>query len=608
MKKLLILLLMLSASTLLLAKAPLTLKTYYVQQYQVTEEMQDDKLTHEELKSLVQNQQKEIDTYIIELISNKEHTIKELTYNFTPEILQLNRKIHTNNALNNIEAVDRDTIAITTYHIKQNINDLLADVLSISDSLTTIEFNKQLNNILKKFQDAPGFMDESRYDEYYYSKSNDPITISIKHNLLDYKTAHTIFTNILTFFSKNQMKVHQAILLSKYQITTFNTYVNEFSSAQQINPTLAYIGLDSAKVVMILFILVSFLIFKYFLLFVTQFVLGIILKDKSDIEYVILKTKRIFTMFTLFLMFHILLLIYSGFILSERADHFISIIYVLIIAIMIYRLINTSIHVMSKHMQNRLRVRNEVINLSLKVANIFILSVAIMFILSIMGVNMTAILSGLGIGGVAVAFAAKDTIANFFGSISILLSDLFEQGDWIEVDGFEGTVVELGLRATTIRTFDNALIAIPNFKLADNGIKNWSRRSVGRRIRMHIGVTYGSDFEDIKKAIEDIRQMIKENPLIISDTVQSRYSHYLVKNEDLEGIKNTSLIYLDEFGASSINILIYCFSKSVVWNEWLEAKEDVMYKIADILKANNLEFAFPTMSIHLENKDREIID
>jgi MscS family membrane protein len=232
-----------------------------------------------------------------------------------------------------------------------------------------------------------------------------------------------------------------------------------------------------------------------------------------------------------------------------------------------------------------------------------------LIILYFAGVNLTAVLSGLGIGGLAVAFAAKDTISNFFGTLSILFSDVFSQGDWIEIDGREGTVVEIGLRVTTIRTFDNALIAIPNGTFASNDIKNWNKRKLGRRIKMKLGVKYDSKPEDIKNAIIQIRQMLQNHPEIATkDTV---YEHILrrrgrvaklVSKDDLEGVKRTLLVYLDEFSDSSINILVYCFSKSVMWEDWLRTKQDVMEKIMDILQENNLEFAFPSLSIYDETK------
>ncbi len=250
-------------------------------------------------------------------------------------------------------------------------------------------------------------------------------------------------------------------------------------------------------------------------------------------------------------------------------------------------------------------IKRDVINLAIKAINFVIVMIGLLVILHFLGVNLTAVLSGLGIGGLAVALAAKDTLSNFFGTISILISNTFSQGDWIVVDGKEGTVVEIGLRVTTIRTFDNALIAIPNAVLANSDVKNWNKRVFGRRIKMKIGVKYDSKKEDIQNAVYEIREMLKNHPDIATQknsiNLGSKKQSKLVSKADEFGVKKTLLVYLDEFADSSINILVYCFSKSVMWEDWLRTKEDVMYKIMDILKQNNLDFAFPSLSIYKEN-------
>jgi len=236
----------------------------------------------------------------------------------------------------------------------------------------------------------------------------------------------------------------------------------------------------------------------------------------------------------------------------------------------------------------------------------------LLIMLYLAGVNLTAVLSGLGIGGFAVALAAKDSLANFFGTLSILFSDVFSQGDWIVVDGKEGVVVELGLRVTTLRTFDNALIAIPNAMLANNDVKNWNKRELGRRIKMSLGIKYDSKSEDIKNAVNEIREMLDKHPEIATENTKYQYrnikSTKLVSKDDLQGVKKTLLVYLDEFSDSSINILIYCFTKSTGWNDWLTTKEDVMYKIMEIFEKNNLEFAFPSMSLYNETDVPKVAD
>ena len=185
---------------------------------------------------------------------------------------------------------------------------------------------------------------------------------------------------------------------------------------------------------------------------------------------------------------------------------------------------------------------------------------------------------------------------------------MFSQGDWIAVDGKEGTVVEIGLRVTKLRTFDNALIAIPNAVLANQDVKNWNKRSLGRRIKMHVGVKYDSKRENIQNAIAEIHDMLDKHPGIATKNTEHSYAksskkfRAVVSKDDEEGVKKTLLVYLDEFGDSSINILIYCFSKSVRWQEWLEVKQDVMFNIMNILEKNSLEFAFPSISLYHENE------
>ena len=233
-----------------------------------------------------------------------------------------------------------------------------------------------------------------------------------------------------------------------------------------------------------------------------------------------------------------------------------------------------------------------------------VLIMGLMLVLYFAGANLTAILSGLGIGGLAVALAAKDSLANFFGTLSILFSDVLSQGDWIEVHGEQGVGVEIGTRVTTLRTFDNALVAIPNAILANEDVKNWNKRSLGRRIKMNLGIKYDSKSEDIKNTIYDIREMLDQHHAIATEnteyTYKKRSAPKLVSRDDAQGIKKTLLVYLDEFTESSINILVYCFTKSVDWEDWLATKEDVMHKVMAIFEKNNIEFAFPSLSIYSE--------
>lgn len=180
------------------------------------------------------------------------------------------------------------------------------------------------------------------------------------------------------------------------------------------------------------------------------------------------------------------------------------------------------------------------------------------------------------------------------------------------IDGNEGVVVEIGLRVTTLRTFDNALVAIPNAILANQDVKNWNKRELGRRIKMSLGVKYDSKSQDIKNAISEIRVMLNKHTEIATENTKYVYSATraakLVSQDDSHGVKKTLLVYLDEFSDSSINILVYCFAKSTDWDDWLKTKEDVMHRIMAIFENNNLEFAFPSMSLYHETNVPKIAD
>ena len=255
--------------------------------------------------------------------------------------------------------------------------------------------------------------------------------------------------------------------------------------------------------------------------------------------------------------------------------------------------------------------RKEVVNLIIKVLYFIVIIITILVILSKIGFDISTIIASLGIGGLAVALATKDIIANFFASIMLLFDSSFNQGDWIVCAGIEGTVVEIGLRKTTIRTFDNALVFVPNSKIMSESIKNWNRRKVGRQIKMHVGLSYTTSKQSIQNCINDIKEMLLNHPGIAKSGIDSalnnqdariKYRQSMVSMDDLNGYKNNLFVVLDEFGDSSINILIYCFSKSVVWGEFLATKEDVMLKIMEIVERyDDASFAFPSQSLYIES-------
>ncbi len=215
-----------------------------------------------------------------------------------------------------------------------------------------------------------------------------------------------------------------------------------------------------------------------------------------------------------------------------------------------------------------------------KTLSIFLIMTAVLVIAQNMGYSVSGLLASLGIGGIAVAMAAKDTIANIFGSIMILVDRPFKVGDWIKASEFEGVVEEIGFRSTRIRTFARTLVNVPNSQLANMVIDNIDARSE-RRIKMRIGLTYNTTPTQMNAALEGIEAILCQHP----------------------GVDQTyKLVKFDEFEDSSLSIFLYYFSSSKVWADYLQVRQEVNMQIMALLQELELEFAFPTRTLHIEQQ------
>ncbi len=526
---------------------------------------------------------------------------------YRSEQFKLKRRMKTNQHLDNNYAVFRDELKIASLQLKLNIRNTLNKVIEITEGNNYKTFEDKLQQVIIDRHATEPTLDLKRYEFVRDIKTLDPITQSVLDNLREYIALQDIHNDLSAILIEDARRIYKIAIMSGYGMLSFAVQIEESALGKSLTSYLEPLLLSSSKVVYMVGILLIGFFVRLFLILIMRKLFKWVTNNNDDSDYVVSMTSKPFNILLIVVVMEFVFIILSGLSDVDWVFTLFEIFYVFIGVFLVYRVGNAIAVVKMEQMSLNKHVRNEVVNLGLKMLNVTMGLIALIIILKLLGVNLTALLSGLGIGGVAVAFAAKDTLANFFGSVSILLSELFKQGDWIAIDDMEGTVVEIGLRATTIRTFDNALIAIPNFKLADSGIKNWSRRTMGRRIKMKIGVTYESDMQNIKKALNDIRAMLHDHPDIVTEKTEYSNSERqlkLVSKEDLQGIKRMIMVNLDEFNSSSIDILVYCFSRSVVWKEWQEVKEDVMFKIADILKENDLEFAYPTMMIHRSEEDK----
>ncbi len=577
-------------------------------QMKMEEKLLDQNLSNERKVKIQDEQHHEYQRFFLEYAAAKEKHLKEPDP-YRTQISKLKLRLNSNRHRGNKKAVLRDEARLQTLYLRSSIRRVLNKVLYATNNKSKAFYEDKVDEILLKEFEKFTPIKSDPYLTYINNDDNSTMVRSIKEAVKSYYLMEAVAKTFSSELVDNRMAIYRTARLSNAKLFALANQLNASALGDRLNPYLATVSLDVARLVLILLIiLVILLIQKVIQLFVNMTLKHYKLKEE-DVEYIHTKITRIFNVIVSLFIIQVILVVFFG---IDRESILISkifaVIYIVLVTLLLYRSGNILVHFKIEHIQKNRLLKKEVVNLVIKTLNALLLLAAFIAILWVLGVDLTAVLSGLGIGGFAVAFAAKDSIANIFGSISILAGDLFDQGDWIEVDNMDGTVVEIGLRATTIRTFDNALISIPNFKLVNEGIRNWSRRSIGRRIKMKIGVTYESDFEDIKKAVEDIRQMLLEHPGIANERTTFR-SYYrqakIISSEDYKGVKRTTLVYMDEFADSSINILVYCFSRSVVWQEWLAVKEEVMYKIAEILKKHDLDFAYPAMTIHMANDEEK---
>ncbi len=582
--------------------------SFIVKQIEIEKKFLDQNLSSDVMEMLIKKQHHAYKNFFLELISKKAH-LSPYRDLYADEIAVLQRRMLINQQRNNTQAYRRDDIKVHTYKLLRNMRQTIYDVMKATQYKDEKAFDDAIDSIVARRHHKENLLDIQAYKTVRQNGASGGISDKIRDNIIEYEAVLNVNNTLSSELVRYKKTMYDAVKLSSFGLISLGYKINSSTLGEELNRYIAWSGLNSAKLVFILIILLVAYGLRKLIVTLTGVVLQRFFNRSTDIAYIVQSVSGVLSLLMVVLTLDIVVEVYAGFSEVLWLDRMFSIIYTALITYLVYRLLNAVASVKMEHFRRSQYLRHEVINLALRVTNVIIYFIGFIVILKLFNVDLSAILSGLGIGGFAVAFAAKDTIANFFGSVSILMGDLFEQGDWIEVDGYEGTVIEIGLRATTIRTFDNAMIAIPNFKLADNGLKNWSKRQLGRRIKMHIGVTYESDFENIKHAVHDIRQMLIDHEGISNTNEEishaERYTK-LVSKEDYKGIKRNILVYMDRFSDSSIDILVYCFSKSVVWNEWLAVKEDVMYKIATILQQNSLSFAYPAMAIHyVKDEDDE---
>lgn len=205
------------------------------------------------------------------------------------------------------------------------------------------------------------------------------------------------------------------------------------------------------------------------------------------------------------------------------------------------------------------------------------------FIVQNMGVDVGSLIAGVGIGGLAIALAAKDTAANVFGSLTIFTDRPFQIGDWVVLGGsVEGVVEEVGFRSTRVRTFYGSVISVPNAKVANETIDNMGQRK-HRRVKAMLGLNYDTPPETVQGFVEDIRAHLESNPAVA------------------EGARE---VHLASMGSSSLDVMLYFFLDVPGWTQELDERAMIYMEIMRIAKRRGVSFAFPSQSIYVESLPR----
>jgi len=242
---------------------------------------------------------------------------------------------------------------------------------------------------------------------------------------------------------------------------------------------------------------------------------------------------------------------------------------------------NVEILYLNKALREGREVDKTLVNAATQLLRVSVIITAILTIMQILGLPISGLLAFGGIGGAGVAFASKDLLANFFGSLVIYMDRPFKIGDWIRSPdkNIEGTVEYIGWRVTRIRTFDKRPLYVPNGVFLTISVENPSRMT-NRRIKTNIGIRY-EDADKMDAITNAIKSMLMEHPEIAQN--------------------QTMIVNFAEFGPSSLNILVYTFTRTTNWIKFQSVQHDVFLKILAIIAEHRAECAFPTQTLHIDD-------
>lgn len=344
-----------------------------------------------------------------------------------------------------------------------------------------------------------------------------------------------------------------------------------------------YAGLHLWQLIGILFIiLISFFIHKVFTLIIEKIILRFLIK-RGHISVARRYVAPVAKPMSILILFPILLFLIPVLQLSITINNNILLslkaLWPVFATVVCFRIVDVlGMYMMKLADKTDSTLDDQLVPLVRKALKLFVIVVGVLAILANLDIDILPLLTGLSIGGLAFALAAQDTLKNFFGSIMIFIDKPFQIGDWITSGNIDGTVEEVGFRATRVRTFRNSVTYVPNGMIADKTVDNHGLRKY-RRFYTQIAINYDTPAEVINVFVEGLRKIVDTHP----NTLKGNYH-----------------VYLNDMAASSLNVMFYIFFEVPTWGDELRCRHEVLIEIIKLAEKLGVNFAFPTSTLHME--------
>ncbi|MEX0722736.1 MAG: mechanosensitive ion channel family protein [Gracilimonas sp.] len=331
-----------------------------------------------------------------------------------------------------------------------------------------------------------------------------------------------------------------------------------------------------------IWLLIGLILMKIFSYFLDNYVKKLAQKTKFTWDDDLINGVEKPASFIFLMIFYFLT--YSNLQFSVSISYFLSAVLEIAVAVGFIWLLYNLADVFSKYLsvltaKTETELDDQLVPLIRKTLRFFVVIMGVIAVLQNNGYNVASLIAGLGIGGLAVALAARETLANFFGSVTIFVDRPFKIGDWIKVGDVEGTVEEVGFRSTRIRTFYNSLVSVPNSNIANTDIDNLGLRKY-RRLKTVLNLTYSTTPEQMEAFVEGIKAIVKANENFRQDMYE---------------------VHFNSFGAHSLDVLVYVFFDVPDWSTELQQRHNFFLEVLRLAKEVGVEFAFPTQTLHMDS-------